>query len=159
MLTRENLMQSKVIKLAILLLAILLLQGFTAACQASVPTEIEPTEIPPGFPTPDPEILAACLEQGGRWEMLGFSGPGCNLPTSDGGKTCTESTECESACLGDPDLVMIEDEFGFLLPNHEKVEELNAIDGEQSGLCSAWQENFGCNVWLQEGSFVVICVD
>ena len=70
-----------------------------------------------------------------------------------------ESDECESACLGEPDLVMMMDESGNLVIDHEKVEALNAKDGEKTGLCSPWQEMFGCNVWLQQGRFVVICVD
>ena len=134
----NNLALNQAIKLGMLLLTIILIMGFVVACQTSLPREAEPTEFPPGFPTPDAEDLAACLEAGGRWEVLGYSGPGCNLPTSDGGKSCTGSEECESACFGDPDLVMIEDEFGNLLPDHERIEELNAMQGEKTGLCSSW---------------------
>ena len=146
-----------------LFLVIVVCTIITAACQPSQTTpttsDAEPTDFPAGFPTPDPEILEACLAEGGRWEMLGFSGPGCNLPTSDGGKACRKNEDCESGCLGDPNVVMTQDEYGSLVMDQEKIEELNAMDGEIVGICSPWQENFGCQVWLQHGQFVVICVD
>jgi hypothetical protein len=102
-----------------------------------------PTDFPPDFPTPDAEEYSDCLISGGRWEVLGFSGPGCNLPTSDGGQACQDSDDCESVCLADPKLVMTDDDPGK----------------EQVGFCSPWKENFGCQVWVEEGRFVEICVD
>jgi hypothetical protein len=126
-----------------------------------VPTQedVKPTEFPPGFPTPDAEIYADCLEKGGRWEVLGFSGPGCNLPTSDGGKACSEITDCESACLADLELLSTEDGSGKFLTDQEKLEALNAQEGEKVGVCSSWQQNFGCRFWLMDGRFVEMCVD
>lgn len=140
--------------LAVLLLAMMV---YASACRAdptlSPTSTVEetsppqktsiPTEFPPGFPTPDAEAYSECLVNGGRWEVLGLSGPGCNLPTSDGGQACQDSADCESVCLADPQLVMKDDESGK----------------EQVGLCSPWQENFGCQVWVEKGSFVEICVD
>ena len=119
----------------------------------------EPTDFPAGFPTPDPDEFAACVDEGGRWEVLGFSGPGCNLPSSDGGKSCLDSEECESGCLGDPNLVMITDRFGPPIPDHARVDELNAKNEENVGFCSSWQGNFGCQVWVEKGRYVAICVD
>jgi hypothetical protein len=117
------------------------------------------TEFPPGFPTPHPDTYAACLKDGGRWEVLGFSGPGCNLPTTDGGQPCKDSRECESACLADPNEVKVEDEFGQLIPDAERLVELNALEGDRVGACSPWRDNFGCQVWVERGRFVEICVD
>jgi hypothetical protein len=139
-----------------------------AACQPSqpagtqnapTPTTAEPTDFPAGFPTPDPDEFTACMEAGGRWEVLGFSGPGCNLPTSDGGKPCLDSKECESGCLGDPELVMITDRYGPPIINHQRMDELNENNDENTGLCSAWQQNFGCQVWVEKGQYAAICVD
>ena len=152
-------------KLSKLLLVILIVSSITAACQAFQTTltpitiSPEPTDFPADFPTPDAGILAECLSEGGRWEILGFSGPGCNLPTSDGGKACRDFRECESACLGDPNLVMIESQFGNPVPDHDRVDELNKNNEENTGFCSAWQDNFGCQVWVENGRYVVICVD
>ena len=40
-----------------------------------------------------------CLDAGGRWEDWGGDGEqACNLPTSDAGRPCTDSRECESYC-------------------------------------------------------------
>ena len=153
------------IKHLMLLITLAIIAAAIVACGSNestpkpTPTAAEPTDFPAGFPTPDPDELAACLADGGRWEVLGFSGPGCNYPTTDGGKSCRDSEECESACLGDPDLVMITDRHGPPLPDHARVDELNTINEENIGLCSSWQENFGCQVWLEKGRYVTICVD
>lgn len=117
----NNLALKQGYKLEILVLMMIRSMGFIAACQTSLPKEAGPTEFPPGFPPPDPDDLEACLEAGGRWEMLGFRGPNKNLPTSDAGEPCTERDDYESGCFGDPALVMAEDEFGNLLPGHEKL--------------------------------------
>ncbi len=73
--------------LVIMVMVVVFVAGVLAACQsnqstaAQTPTLAEPTDFPAGFPTPDPEDFAACMAEGGRWELLGFSGPGCNLPS------------------------------------------------------------------------------
>ncbi len=112
-------------KYVILILVMILFVCVTTACQPNQTTltsePVQPTDFPAGFPTPDPEIFESCLAEGGRWEVLGFSGPGCNLPTSDGGKTCQDSEDCESGCLGDPDLVMRKAGYGQLIPDHELI--------------------------------------
>lgn len=150
-------------KFLILFMILVLFASVTATCQPNqiTPTEVlvEPTDFPAGFPIPDPEIYAACLADGGRWDVLRFSGPGCNLPASDGGKACEDSEDCESGCLGDPDLVMRKDGYGQLIPDHQRMDELNAKNVENVGLCSPWKGNFGCRVWLEKGRYVAICVD
>lgn len=83
---------------------------------------------------------AECLAQGGRWEVLGFSGPGCNLPSSDGGKSCTDSKDCEGLCLADKD-------------------EIDAQGDELTGVCSQWQSHFGCYMILEKRRDVEICID
>lgn len=147
----------------LLLLLVLVLPIITSACQVNqttlAGTKDLPEDFPSVFPTPLPDVLDACLTKGGRWDVLGINGPGCNLPTTDGGKICQKSEDCQSACLGDPNLVMRKDEHGNLIPDHEGIEQLNAKDKVKFGQCSAWQENFGCQVWLQQGRFVVMCVD
>lgn len=43
-----------------------------------------------------------CEARGGKWEQRGFVGVlKCNLPTSDAGKECTDSSQCESVCIFD----------------------------------------------------------
>jgi hypothetical protein len=169
---RTNLWERESIAIAVAVL-LLILAVITSGCQMiptdqfsdsggpdGVPDEqAEPTDFPPGFPTPDPDEFAACLADGGRWEVLGFSGPGCNLPTEDGGKPCTGSEECESGCLGDPNEVMSVDGSGQPFPEPDRLAELNTQVGDRVGMCSPWVENFGCRVWVEKGHYVAICVD
>ena len=61
--------------------------------------------------------------------------------------------------FGGPDLVIIENEFGMLILDQNRISELNSKDEKQEGLCSPWKENFGCRVLLQKGRYVEICVD
>ena len=122
--------------------------------RTSVPPKSTP--FPPDFPTPDPGKYQECMDQGGRWEVLGYSGPGCNLPTTDGGKPCSNSDECESACLAADESAVRADGF---TPNLQRIDELNAQGGDLPGACSPWQETFGCHVWLQNGRYAVLCAD
>lgn len=168
MLSISSILGMPLFKFAALLLGIKL---FASACQdtpaisPTITVEVThrpsktaaPTEFPPGFPTPHPDLYSDCLASGGRWEVLGFSGPGCNLPTSDGGKACRASQDCESACLADPDQVDVMPGNHILL--QKKIDQLNSQKGEKIGACSPWIENFGCQVWLQGGRFVEMCVD
>jgi hypothetical protein len=132
----------------------------TATSDTSGPSETDSgSEFPPEFPTPDPEQLQDCLNQGGQWEVLGFSGPGCNLPTEDGGKACSGWADCESLCLANDEKLYNEDTSGFLQPDHEVIEQRNAENEQLNGVCSAWQSNFGCHVVLEDGKYVVICID
>ena len=50
---------------------------------------------------PAPQDKAACTAQGGTWTEKGGRGhpAGCRLPTKDGGKACTDSAQCEGACV------------------------------------------------------------
>ena len=51
----------------------------------------------------DEQLKKACEEKNGIWGRQDGRGrvKGCNLPTSDAGKTCKDSRECESACVSD----------------------------------------------------------
>lgn len=102
---------------------------------------------------------AQCLRQGGRWEVLGFSGPGCNLPTSDGGKPCSDSRVCEGLCLVDNEEIMVDNGQGILVPDPDLIEEMNARGVELQGKCSAWQSTFGCHVVVEHGRYVEMCID
>jgi hypothetical protein len=113
----------------------------------------------PGFEDSDPARVQECLDQGGIWTVLGIAGEGCNLPTEDGGKTCSGWADCESLCLANDDMLYNEDTTGFLQPDHEIIEQRNVESDQFRGVCSAWQSNFGCHVVLENGKYVVICID
>jgi hypothetical protein len=131
--------------------------GTSGSAPAIAPVETDPS-FPPYYPTPEPEELEACLEKGGQWDVLGKIGPGCNLPTSDGGKVCRDSEECESLCLAASDEVMKE-KAGALVPDPERIEQLNSQEDQISGVCSNWQRNFGCRVVVEDGKYQEICID
>jgi hypothetical protein len=40
-----------------------------------------------------------CAVAHGEWQTVGFTQTVCVFPTADGGKACTDSSECEHACL------------------------------------------------------------
>jgi len=102
---------------------------------------------------------AQCLAQGGRWEVLGFSGPGCNLPTSDGGELCSDSQVCEGLCMADDEEIMVDKGNGIRVPDPERIDEMNARGEELHGVCSAWQSTFGCHVVVEKGKYAEICID
>ena len=79
-----------------------------------------------------PQTAAECSAHGGNWTTLGLSYPGKpkvrDLKTTDSGKVCSDSSECQGSCLA-PERV---------------VSGLHAI-----GTCSAYVSNFG-NIRLVE---------
>jgi hypothetical protein len=51
--------------------------------------------------SPIPEDEKECLARGGEWKRIGLSREeSCNLRTSDAGAYCTDSSQCEGACIG-----------------------------------------------------------
>ncbi len=49
----------------------------------------------------DEQSAKECTEAGGIWDRQSGRGhvTGCNLPTIDGGKDCTDSKECQGGCV------------------------------------------------------------
>ncbi len=48
-----------------------------------------------------PTDKESCEARGGEWKIwrdIPDATPECNLPTTDGGKRCTDSSQCESYC-------------------------------------------------------------
>ena len=79
-----------------------------------------------------PQTAAECGAQGGNWTTLGLSYPAkpkvCDLKTTDSGKVCSDSSECQGSCIAPK----------------------GAARGIKAmGTCSAYVANFG-NVGLVE---------
>ena len=60
-------------------------------------------EQPPAVQTTaiTPTDKGSCEARGGEWKIwrdIPNATPECNLPTSDGGKKCADSSQCESYC-------------------------------------------------------------
>ena len=97
-----------------------------------------------------PKTQEECLAKGGKWKAVGiFPNPICNLPTTDGGKECASSNDCEGSCLA----VLTEDERSMLMRGEN-------LDKEVEGTCTSWVRNFGC-IGFVENSKVdrFLCLD
>ena len=86
--------------------------------------------------TPYNPIQDTCREEGGKWEIMGLRRQKvCNFKTTDVGKVCTDSKQCQGACVAnDP--------------------------AATSGKCTEWTSNTGCHVFINNGkSSGLLCVD
>jgi hypothetical protein len=99
------------------------------------------TPVPPpanSRPTPNPQPLPTneqdCLKQGGTWGPQGRAQQNmCDLPTTDAGQPCIDSSQCEGTCLAG---------------------EMPSI-----GTCSPRRVNFGCYTVMKDGMQIGLCVD
>ena len=91
----------------------------------------------PATPPPASQPVASeeeCLALGGTWGPQGMLQLDmCDLPASDAGQPCTDSTQCEGMCL--------------------------AGDTLEVGACSPTTLNFGCFPIMEGGQQMTICVD
>jgi hypothetical protein len=78
----------------------------------SVVGETPPPEVPDKLPAPigakhfGPAVRteAQCLKLGGSWRIFGmYTKPRCIVPTTDGGKPCTDHSQCQGVCIGPRD--------------------------------------------------------
>jgi len=97
--------------------------------------------------TSTPTDKESCEALGGRWGRIGLSlEEQCNLPTSDAGKECSDSDECEGSCIAE----LSEEDW-------EK-----AIYGVvyTKGKCTAWIITIGCHPFVEDGKVEgILCVD
>lgn len=76
-----------------------------------------------------------CKSLGGEWGRFGMADIlRCNLPTKDGGKSCTDGSQCEAGIC-------------------------SARTGENSGTCPDLRLNFGCMDVIESGKIASLCVD
>ncbi|MFA6355314.1 MAG: hypothetical protein WCW65_02725 [Candidatus Paceibacterota bacterium] len=95
----------------------------------------------------------SCKKIGGRWLSVDprfDSSKFCEMPTSDGGKVCSDQNECEGSCLAN-------------LSNEDRLN-LEKTDGPdfiyKNGQCTSWKMNIGCNAFVYEGKVSsILCVD
>lgn len=97
------------------------------------------------FTIPKDEI--SCASASGVWKKIGIRPKEeCNLPTTDGGKICSGSNQCEGICLADI-----------------STEQIRAgIKGKPfktTGKCSDWVTVVGCKAYVEDGWASVVCMD
>jgi len=91
---------------------------------------------------------SSCEALGGTWRRIGLSPrESCNLPTSDGGKECSDASECEGACIAELSGAELE----------------NAMHGSAirtKGKCTQWRITVGCQARVEDGVVHgMLCVD
>jgi len=86
-----------------------------------------------------PQAEGGCVSAGGRWGPMGvFRNVGCDIKTTDAGKTCSDSSQCQASCLG---------------PKGSKAGD------HVVGSCSAYVANFGNVVTVENGKAVLLNVE
>ncbi len=95
-----------------------------------------------------PQNEADCIEAGGRWGNIGLATyESCNLPTSDGGKICSDRSECESECIAE-----LTSEQKEMVQNDDYI--------ETTGKCYEYQTVVGCRAFVEDGKVTyIICID
>ena len=97
--------------------------------------------------TTTPTDKESCEALGGRWGSIGLSlNEKCNLPTSDAGKECSNSAECEGSCIAE----LSEEDWD------------KAVRGivYTKGKCTAWKITVGCQAFVEDGKVEgILCVD
>ena len=100
-------------------------------------------------PTPvTPTDQSSCEAQGGKWGPLGlFPKEVCNLPTTDAGKACSDSSQCQSACIA----ALTQEQFDDVFRNGAIL--------QTTGACAAWHILVGCIPFVEDGVVQMICID
>src|SRR4030042_6275647 len=94
-----------------------------------------------------PQDEESCEAKGGVWKKIGLgSREECNLPTTDGGKICAGSNECEGVCLA-------------ALSRDDMQKGMRGKLFKTNGKCSSWIKNVGCRAYVYKGWAGVVCVD
>lgn len=87
-------------------------------------------------PTSSPEEKAACESSGGVWKRWGLIGEEyCQIPASDGGKSCNNGSECIlDKCISE--------------------------ENKAPGKCQTYKNTFGCFSYIEDGKVTgAICID
>ena len=120
---------------------------------------VDPFRIPNATATPTarptksvidiPKDPAACEAQGGKWSRIGLAPrESCNLPTSDAGQVCSDSSQCESTCLAD-----------LSRADQDRIRKDKAVI-ETQGKCAPWQIVVGCLGVVTDGKVnQILCID
>jgi hypothetical protein len=94
-----------------------------------------------------PKNKETCLAKGGVWKKIGIRPrEECNLPTTDSGKKCTGSNQCEGVCIADitPDQI---------------YSGMKGALFKADGKCSSFIKVVGCRGYVYLGWASVVCAD
>ena len=96
------------------------------------------------------EYKAWCESQGGSFGYIGLSlKEYCNLPTSDGGTECRDSSECEGSCL----VELTPEQDRIITWDHQVIMNI-------TGTCTSYHMVVGCIAEVLDGKVeFVVCYD
>lgn len=94
-----------------------------------------------------PKDKKSCEALGGKWGTVGLHlEEVCNLPTSDAGKICSGSSECEGSCIAEQ--------------SNEDREKAESGIIYTKGKCTAWKITVGCHAFVENGKVEgILCAD
>jgi hypothetical protein len=94
-----------------------------------------------------PKDKESCIAKGGVWKKMGIRPfEECNLPTTDKGKPCTHSKECEGVCLAK-------------LTDDMRKKGMRGALFKSNGFCSEYLKVLGCQAYVYNGWASVVCAD
>jgi hypothetical protein len=94
-----------------------------------------------------PKTKEECIQKGGVWKRPGpRPTEECNLPTTDAGKVCSGSNECEGVCLAE-------------ISSDQLRRGMSGKMFKTQGKCSEVIKVFGCRAYVYRGWASVICAD
>ncbi|MCB9422552.1 MAG: hypothetical protein H6667_22310 [Ardenticatenaceae bacterium] len=135
-------MRKAVFILLILTIIMVCLCGWSLYSAAQAGSMVQPTRRPSVTPPPRPQNQADCQAAGGDWAPFGMESTMlCNMPTTDAGMTCTDSSECEGNCLATDLNLLTSGYWSYLI-----------------GECSPTQINFS-GMYIEDGRLFVINAD
>jgi hypothetical protein len=79
---------------------------------------------------------------GGKWGIFGQKET-CNIPTTDGGKVCSDSRDCQGSCLAD-------------VTQNDLTKGAVTIQGK----CTPWKITQGCLALVRDGKvYNILCTE
>jgi len=94
-----------------------------------------------------PKDKESCLAKGGVWKRPGpRPTEECNLPTTDAGKVCSGSNQCEGVCLAE-------------LTSDQLRQGMSGKMFKTQGACSSVIKIYGCRAYVYRGWASVVCAD
>jgi hypothetical protein len=118
----------------------------------AIPTlgiSIQPTAHPTKHAIQLPRDKLACESLNGRWGRIGLAPTEqCNLPTSDAGRVCNDSSDCDSLCIAD---LTSQQRDGITRTRSPII---------TSGRCAPWVVTVGCIPIVEQGIVrSILCID
>jgi hypothetical protein len=99
-----------------------------------------------------------CDKQGGRWARHGmFPRKSCNPKTSDSGRVCTSSNQCQGVCVTGL-------KASHQQPSQERDQAEDSVKESEAfikhtGTCTPYRFWYGCHRQVHEGEIIPVCVD